>query len=239
MSTRICVQHLSNGFKLRGSLVSTALCINILKRTLILTLNDWWTRFCCTTPRARHYGDMLFSHFPMEVLLQLFGQTLPPGETQGSLCYTFLFWSFERSNCHFPYLSCVSLYLFNLSASSLFSSIHRCKSSSFSLQACANSSFSPFCAERTAANSLDWHSAVNSYSERVAFRVLLSLARVRASRWYWDTLKQPRDEMADIVLHDCTFDHLVVLLLQTVRCWILNSSTKWLKRDLCFFITVF
>lgn len=89
--------------------------------------------------------------------------------------------SFLRHTEITHYLSCASLYLFNLSASSLFSSIHRCKSSSFSAQACDDASCSAFFSACRAANSLDWHSMVNSNSERAAFRVLLPLARVSAS----------------------------------------------------------
>lgn len=99
----------------------------------------------------------------------------------------------------------MSLYLFNLSASFLFSSIHRCKSSSFSLQAWDNSSFSLFCSTRRTVSSLDWVSIVNSNSDRVAFKALLLLARVRASWRYWDTLKQPGDE---VVVYSLDFEML-------------------------------
>lgn len=131
------------------------------------------------------------------------------------------FWALniQRADIHFSYLSCAALYLFNLTASSLFSSIHRCKSSSFSVQACANVCFRPFCSARRAANSLDWHSAVNSNSEMVAFRVFLPLARVSASWRQWDTLKRP---VNGTVIY-CTFDKLVVLL-QTFRCWNLGHK---------------
>lgn len=133
----------------------------------------------------------LFSPFSIEVLFQPFGQMLPPGEKsnkhrQHQISKTAaLLWikGSQISPICFPHLSRASLYLFNLSASSLFSSIHRCMSSSFSLRACANASFSAFCSVRSAANSLEWHSMVNSKSERVALRLLLPLARVRASWW--------------------------------------------------------
>lgn len=88
------------------------------------------------------------------------------------------------------YLCVKSLCLFSRSASALFSSIHRCTSSSLSLWAWSSASFSLVRSERRATNSLDWHSMVNSKSRRAAFKLFFAIARVRASWRCCDTLEQ-------------------------------------------------